>query len=229
VYVLDDQNPFETPLATLVASEAARAGIKLAGRDSLTVPAEAAEPSFAGEVEKILAAHPAAVFLAGGGNAGAAALWRKLHSADPHLLLLGCSSMANESFTSMIGPAAAEQTYITTPVLDQASYPAAARRVLRGYRSSFGRPGGPWVLYGYEAMSVVLDAIRRAGSHGNNRPDVIKSFMATRGRDSVIGRYSLRPDGETTLAKYAVDRVARGRPVFLRTIDTASAPPASGG
>jgi branched-chain amino acid transport system substrate-binding protein len=75
-------------------------------------------------------------------------------------------------------------------------------------------------------MSAVLDAIRRAGSHGNNRPDVIRSFMATRDRSSVIGRYSIEPDGETTLKSYGVERVAGGRPVFLRTIDTSA--PAAG-
>jgi branched-chain amino acid transport system substrate-binding protein len=73
-------------------------------------------------------------------------------------------------------------------------------------------------LYGYEAMSVVLDAIRQAGSQGNNRQAVIDQFFATRNRNSVIGRYSIEADGETTLSPYAVDRVLSGRPVFNRAI-----------
>ena len=71
-------------------------------------------------------------------------------------------------------------------------------------------------------MSGVLDAIRRAGSHGNDRPDVIDAFFATRDRDSVIGRYSVRSNGETTLSTYGVDRVDGGSPVFWRAIDTAA-------
>jgi hypothetical protein len=34
----------------------------------------------------------------------------------------------------------------------------------------------------------------------------------------VLGRYSVEPDGETTLPLYGVDRIANGRPVFYRAI-----------
>ena len=59
---------------------------------------------------------------------------------------------------------------------------------------------GPYALYGYEAMSVVLDAIRSAGSRGNDRQAVIERFFAVKNRDSVLGRYSIEADGETTLS-----------------------------
>ena len=68
-------------------------------------------------------------------------------------------------------------------------------------------------------MSVVLDAIRAAGSHGNDRQAVIDRFFAVRNRDSVLGRYSMQADGETTLSRYGVDRIVNGRPVFYRAID----------
>jgi hypothetical protein len=42
--------------------------------------------------------------------------------------------------------------------------------------------------------------------------------FATKNRNSVLGRYSVEPDGETTLPQYGVDRVSAGRPVFLRAI-----------
>ncbi len=48
----------------------------------------------------------------------------------------------------------------------------------------------------------------RAGKRGNNRQAVIDAFFATRDRDSVLGRYSIEPDGETTLSSYGVDRVS---------------------
>lgn len=49
--------------------------------------------------------------------------------------------------------------------------------------------------------------------------------MSTSNRDSVLGRYSVQPSGETTLSTYGVDRVAAGNPVFWRAIDTAAPPP----
>jgi branched-chain amino acid transport system substrate-binding protein len=224
VYVLDDQNPFQLPLASLVGEQATALGVALAGHDSIPVPAEATESNFTGEVSKIVASHAQAVFLAGGPSAGTVALWKALHRADPQLLLLGPSPLATEAFTSAIGSAAGV-TYITNPLLAPSVYPPAAQRVLAAYGRRFHTEAGPAVLYGYEAMSAILDAIRRAGSHGNDRPDVIKAFMATRDRESVLGRYSVEPSGETTLSTYGVDRVVAGSPVFWRAIDTAAPPP----
>jgi branched-chain amino acid transport system substrate-binding protein len=215
VYVLDDQDPFEVPLATIVGGDAQQAGIALAAHDSLSTTTGAV---FTGEVEKIVESRAQAVFFAGGTGAGTVALWRELHSADPRLLLLGSSTLDSESFTSQIGPAASS-TYLTTPALAPALYPPAAQRVLSDYRRQFGVEGGPYALYGYEAMSVVLEAIRSAGARGNDRQVVIDRFFATRNRDSVIGRYSIEPNGETTLSRYGVDRVVDGRPVFYRAID----------
>jgi branched-chain amino acid transport system substrate-binding protein len=173
---------------------------------------------FTSEVEKVARTGAQAVFFAGGPDPGAIALWRALHVANPHTLLLGSSAMVSESFTSAIGDAQAS-TYLTTPVLDAASYPAAAARVLSDYRRHFGAPPGPYALYGYEAMSVVLAAIRRAGARGNDRLAVIASFFATHNRASVLGSYSIQPDGETTLARYGVDRVRNGKAVFYRALD----------
>jgi branched-chain amino acid transport system substrate-binding protein len=215
VYVIDDQDPFEAPLAELVADRAQKAGVTLAGHDSLQLAAEA---NYAGEIQKIRSSHAQAVFLAAGASAGATALLTALHAADPHLLLLGTSNLATETFTSSLG-SAASVTYLTTPLLPVRAYPVSARRVLSGYARVFRTPAGPWALYGYEAMAGVLDAIRRAGPNGNNRPDVIRAYFATHERPSVIGRYSVLPEGETTLRRFAIDRVQGGRPVFYRAVE----------
>jgi branched-chain amino acid transport system substrate-binding protein len=216
VYVLDDQDAFDVPLADIVAQDAASAGVTVVGRDSLPTPAGAV---FAGAIEKIVQSRAQAVFFAGGDGAGAIALWQQLHAADPRLLLLGSSAQAGDAFTTQIGAAGAS-TYVTTPVLPPSMYSASARRVLSDYRRQFGGRAGAYALYGYEAMSVVLAAIRSAGARGNDRLVVAERFFATRNRDSVIGRYSVTADGETTLSRYAVDRVLGGHAVFLRVIGT---------
>jgi branched-chain amino acid transport system substrate-binding protein len=222
VYVIDDQDPFEAPLASIAASDAARAGIAVAAHDSLQL-ATTVSATYAGEIEKVMRSGAQAVLFAGGGGPGAVALWRALHAAAPRLLLLGTSAMLGEAFTSQIGAAAAS-TYLTTPVLAAALYPPSAQRVLGEYRRRFGGEAGPYVLYGYEAMSSVLAAMRAAGSHGNDRQHVIERFFAIRERESVLGRYSMTASGETTLARYGVDRVRAGRAVFYRALDLSGAP-----
>jgi branched-chain amino acid transport system substrate-binding protein len=215
LFVLSDQDPFQAPLAQLVAAEAQKAGIAVAGRDSINA---ASGSRFTGAVEKIARSGAGAVFYAGGeGGTAAVALWRELHAANPRLLLFGSSVLANDAFAQRIG-AAGSTTYITTPVLALDRYPPAAARVLRDYRRAFGVPGDAYALYGYEAMSLVLESIRRAGAHGNDRRAVIAALFGTRERASVLGRFSVQPGGEVTLPLYGVDRIENGRLVFFRAM-----------
>jgi branched-chain amino acid transport system substrate-binding protein len=217
LYVLDDQDAFQTPLADIVASDAEQAGITVLAHDSISTETNAV---FTGEVEKIVEKGAQAVFLAGGEGEGTARLWRELNHASPNLLLFSSAATVGESFASQIGAAEAN-TYLTTPLLPVGLYPASAHGVLRRYRKAFGSEGGPYALYGYEAMTLVLDAIRSSGARGNDRQTVIDHVFATHNRNSVIGRYSVQPSGETTLDRYGVERVHAGRAVFDRTIEIA--------
>lgn len=214
VYVLDDQAPFEIPLAKLVAADATAAGVTVAAHDSIAVAMGAI---YAGEVEKIARSGAQAVFFSGTGSEGAAGLWRQLHAANPHLLLLGPSALAEEQFATAIGTAAAS-TYLTTPILAPRLYPPSGQRVMRAYSRLFGGPVSGYVLYGYEAMSLVLRAIRRGGSHGNDRQVVVEGVLGAGHRDSVLGPYTLHRDGEVTASQFGVDRIAGGLLRFDRAI-----------
>lgn len=215
LYVLNDQDPFQIPLAEIVAGDAEKAGIQVAGDDGVDT---AAGTEFAGEVHKVAQSGAQAVFFSGNLTPGVVALWLGLHAADPDLLLLGSSGIASAAFASQIG-AAAESTYLTTPVLSAGMYPASAQHVLADYRNNFDEAATPYALYGYEAMNVVLQAIRNAGSHGNDRQAVIDQFFRIHDRDSVLGPYSIQSSGDSTLSEYGVERVVGGRLVFWRAFD----------
>jgi branched-chain amino acid transport system substrate-binding protein len=215
LFVLADQDPFDDPLAQIVASDAAASGIKVEGNDTIQILPGA---SFKGEVAKIAASDSQAVFVSATATSEAAQLLRELHSADPGLDLLAANTMLNSVFTERLADAE-NATFIGTPVLAPALYPPSARHVLREYKRHFGATPGLYVLYGYEAMSVVLAAIRAAGAHGDDRQRVIEEFFAIRDRRSVIGTYSIASSGETTLSKYAIDKIKNGTAVFWRAFE----------
>jgi branched-chain amino acid transport system substrate-binding protein len=109
---------------------------------------------------------------------------------------------------------------ITAPTLSPADYPPAGRRVIGrlARRGSAGRLDGIW---GYEAMSLMLDAIRRASDDGRRdvtRTRVLHSIFATRDRRSVLGRYSIDQAGDTTLRRFGVYHVVGGRLVFWKAM-----------
>ncbi len=217
VYVLDNQDPFELPLAQMVAIDSEHAGISLAGNDGLD---ETATTSFTGEVAKVAHSGAQAVFFAGGTTPETVSLWQQLHAADPRLWLLGSSTMVNRTFTAAIGAGAGAKTLLSTPILPVEHYPASAQRLLAVYRRQFHERPEAYALFGYEAMSATLRAIARAGARGNNRQAVTGALFSAAPHDSVIGRYAIEPDGETTLSSYGIDRVSGGAPVFWRELHT---------
>ena len=155
-----------------------------------------------------------AVFFSGNPDAGAVALWQQLHAAAPHLRLLGSSSLAEPTFATQIGSAAAH-TYLTSPLLALSLYPPPAQRVLAEYRARFHHTAGPYALYGYEAMSAVLLAIhaRRASRQRprDGDPQVLCDPCPRLGARALLGAC---PTATRRSRRYAVDRVHGRRPVF---------------
>jgi branched-chain amino acid transport system substrate-binding protein len=172
-----------------------------------------------GKLASEVAASGADAFLySGGWDAKTAALFQAVAAAAPRTKLFGPGAVADEGFAAQLGPAG-PRTFFTAPWLALKSYPPEARQVAKRYDERYGSPMPSQALYGYEAMSAVLAAIRRAGKDGNNRGDVIDEMLKTRARSSVLGTYSIDQDGDTSIKSYGSYRVRDGRLVFLRVLD----------
>jgi branched-chain amino acid transport system substrate-binding protein len=106
----------------------------------------------------------------------------------------------------------------TSPAQAPSQLPPSGRRFAAAFARRYGHAPGAYAAYGFEAMAVVLDAIRRAGGDGTDREAVVNSFFATRNRRSVLGTYSIDQVGNTTLNRLAGYRLEPGgapRPVAL--------------
>src|SRR5215212_3797789 len=91
---------------------------------------------------------------------------------------------------------------------DPSHLPSSGQNFAHEYQKRYGRTPGPYSAYGYEAMSVILDSIDRAGDEGDQRQAVIDSFFDTTNRRSVLGTYSIDQVGDTTLGQLAGYRVS---------------------
>ncbi len=161
VYVLDDQDPFEEPLATLVARTPNARGSR---SRRTTASRSGRSGSATGEVEKIVASRRAGRLPRAGGGLGASARCGAPAPRRSALLLLGSSSLAGEAFASRSARAASDLP--DDAVLAEALYPRPAGRVLAEYRStSTGRRAV--ALYGYEAMARCL---RRSVGRARGEP-----------------------------------------------------------
>jgi branched-chain amino acid transport system substrate-binding protein len=102
----------------------------------------------------------------------------------------------------------------TSAALDPSQLPRAGQRFVRAFRGRYRREPGRYAAYGYEAMAVVLDSVRRAGDSGDDRDAVVDAFFGTTNRRSVLGTYSIDDVGNTSLDRLAGYRVVNGQPRF---------------
>ena len=116
------------------------------------------------------------------------------------------------------GEAASHGVLVTSATQDPAQLPPAGRRFVRAFGRRYGLEPGRYAAYGYEAMAVALDSIRRAKDKGDDRDSVVDAFFNTQDRDSVLGTYSIDEVGDTTLTALAGYRVSDGRLVFANPL-----------
>jgi branched-chain amino acid transport system substrate-binding protein len=68
-------------------------------------------------------------------------------------------------------------------------------------------------------MSLLLDAIRRAGERASRREEIITRIFDTSNFRSVVGTFSIDDNGDTTLERVAGYRVRNGRLEFVKGLD----------
>ena len=117
----------------------------------------------------------------------------------------------------------AKRVLVTIPGVAPEEYPPAGKEFLKAYTAKFGEKNPDrYAVYGYESMSLLLDAIKRAGDAGNDRAAVVKQLLSTKDREGVFGKYSIDPNGDITLTPYGIYRIEDGALVFDHTVEAAA-------
>jgi branched-chain amino acid transport system substrate-binding protein len=217
-FLLHDSEFYGKGLVDQIAAKAPDGGLQIAGSEG--IDPEAADQRSA--IEKIVASGADCVFFGGRTESNAVRLFESLHAALPAAKLFGADGVAETAFTSKLPAAVAKQMYITTPTLAPRLYPTAGRDFFKTYKARFGTDPEPLAIYGYEAMKVMLQAIANAGDDGNDKQAVVDEFFKIKDRDSVLGRYSIDENGDTTLAQYGAATVKNGKLAFRKAIGVGS-------
>lgn len=166
------------------------------------------------------------VFVSALPDSNAALLTRQIAAAASGVRIFGSAGVAQSTLSDLSKggvPAPIDQrVLVTSATLDPTAYPPASRSFFASYARAYGPPQ-PYAIYGYEAMTLMLDAISRA-THGGKttvqRSKVVAAIFDTHNRRSVLGTYSIDSNGDTTLARYGSYRVVDGRVAFFKVIDT---------
>lgn len=150
-------------------------------------------------------------------------LYKDVAAGVPNIKLWGPDGVAETTFTDPreggVPIDVAERTRITVATLAPEEYPPSGKKFFEDYEKAYGQEPEPYGIYGYEAMSVILDAIERAGAEGNDRQAVIDQFFQTQNRESVLGTYSIDENGDTSLTDYGAYTIKGGELTFDKKIE----------
>jgi branched-chain amino acid transport system substrate-binding protein len=214
VYILNDKEVYGKGIAVQVENIGKAQGLQIAGNDGIDTKAA----NFRTVAGKIKGSGADCMFFGGITQNKGVQVFKDVHAANPTMKMFGPDGVAESAFSEKIGSSAEKMTYITNPTLDPKLYPPAAQDFFTKFKEKFGNDPQPYAIYGYEAMKVALLAIQNAGDKGNDKQAVIDAFFKIKDRDSVLGKYSIDENGDTTLSDYGANRIEGGKLVFDKVI-----------
>ncbi len=219
-YVLEDGGVDGSDAAASFQLAAQGAGLPLVGLQGFDPRAT----DYRGLALAVAAAAPDCILISADTENNAVALTEQVAAAVPHAMLFGTDGLAETSFTDAsqggIPPSLDGRMLITVAIPGPDASPVETRSFLEAYEARYGPPQ-PYAVFGYAAMTLMLDAISRATGHGSRpaeRSKVLAAMFATRETNSVLGTYRIERDGDTTLRGYGAFKVAGGRLRLWRAV-----------
>ena len=219
-YILNDKEVYGTGLASNVELAAEKVGLEIEGNEGIDKNA----PNYRSLGSKIKGTGAECFIYSGITANNAVQIFKDMAVALPDGALLGPEGVGETGFFDSgeggLPPDVASRVLITIPGLAPEEYPPAGQEFLERYQEEYGEKNPDrYAVYGYEAMSLILDSIERAGAGGGDRAAVVEQLLATKDREGVFGKYSIDENGDITLTPYGVYRIEDDAMVFDRSVE----------
>jgi branched-chain amino acid transport system substrate-binding protein len=217
LHIWDARTTYSTGLARNLAMSAKQLGMTVEGSEGIDPKA----PNYRQQAAAIKA--DCFTFTGEIENNGVQAV-KDVATTHPKIKLYGGDAVTQTTFADPkkgLPTAIGNRFKGTIATLDPSVLPAG-KKFVSDYAKAYNEPNpNTYAIYGYEAMSLILDAVKRANASTGGkltREAVYKAILATRNRQSVLGTYSIDSDGDTTLTDYGLYRIANGKLKFDKVI-----------
>ncbi len=157
-------------------------------------------------------------------EASAVRLTQQVARALPKATIFATDGLADEAFLNPdlggLPTSLDARVIVASPALPARRYPRAGRNFLTAYAQRYGSVP-PSAIFGYQAMELLLAAIRRAtgaGHHPADRSKVLGEVFSRRLNRGVIGSFRIDKAGDSSIRSYAIYRVLNGHLVFMAAL-----------
>ena len=214
--LLNDKEVYGAGLASNIESSAKAQALAIVSNEAVDKNA----PNYRSLAAKAKTGGADCMVFAGITANNAAQVFKDFAAALPAAKLYGPDGVADSTFASAktgIPADVATRTKVTIATLSPDQYPPEGQEFFKTYTEKYGEENpDPYAIYGYEAMQLALDAIKR--SKTGEKADIMTALLATKDRASVLGTYSLDANGDTSLTDYGVYSIKDGNLAFDKTI-----------
>ncbi len=218
-YILNDKQLYGAGLARNIERAANEQGFEVAGNEGI----DAKAPNFRSEAARIKESGADCFVFSGVPLNGAVQVYKDVSAALPDAKLYGPDRVSTPDFLDPreggIPGEVGAKTKVTVAALSPDQYSAEGQRFFEDYKQKYGAESvSPYAIYGYEAISLVLDACEELGSDCSDKQAMIEALLNTEDRDSVLGTYDLDENGDTTITDYGVYTIEAGGLRFEQTV-----------
>ena len=215
LFEANDKQVYGAGVAKTTGDAAKLNGIQVAGNEGIDIKA----PNYRALAAKIKTSGADAFFFGGLTASNGVQLYKDVYAANPSIKLFGPDGVAETSFTSKLPAGAQKQSYITVGTIDPKDYPPEGQKFFKDFKAKYGAgTPEPYAIYGYEAMSLLLDSMKRAGAKCADRQSVIDQVFKTKNKASVLGTYSIDKDGDVTTNQFGRYFVKNGKLSYDKTV-----------
>jgi len=136
-------------------------------------------------------------------------LIRQMRQAGLPAIFVSADGVLDAEFVKIAGEEAASGAYLT--FAPDPRLLASARSVIQRFEARYG-PMGPYVLYTYDAVGVLLHAIQAARPQANTKEELRKVLKAMHGMayDATLGRLRWDKNGDLSVSPYVIYVTRKG-------------------
>ena len=220
IYIVNDKEVYGAGLGKNIENSAKTNGLKVLGNDGFDKKAA----NYRSLASKINGKHPDCVADSQVVETNGVQMGKDLAAGVPGAKLYGPDGLAISSFADPkkggIPTSDDSRWTLFVATLSPSNYPPAGKKFFSDFKKAYHTTQNPdpYAIYGYESMSLILDAIQKAGSKGNDRDEVLKQLFATKNRQSVLGTYSMDSTGDSSITDYGVYKIKNGQLTFFKVI-----------
>jgi branched-chain amino acid transport system substrate-binding protein len=218
VFIVNDKEVYGQGLSKVVEGNAPKAGLKVAGNDGYDPKAS----NYRSLASKIKGTGADCFFGSIIVDNNGVQLYKDVYAGVPGVKMYGPDGVAETTFADPkeggLPGDVASHVKVTVATLSQDKYPPEGQKFFDNYKSTYGKDPETYAIYGYEGMSLILDALKRAGDKANDRSAVNDALHSVKNKKSVLGTYSIDKNGDTSLTDYGLYTIKDGALTFDKVI-----------